>query len=73
MSFEVSWIISEFMNLTYEVIGFSQVIIPNGDFQRLSWQLRERDLIEELLYGEGGGKEKEEEEEQVEVTLDGWS
>lgn len=36
-------------SLTYEVIGAPQVVVPHRHLQRLVGQLRQRDLVEELL------------------------
>lgn len=35
--------------LTDEVVGASQVVVPHRHLQRLVAQLRQRDLVEELL------------------------
>lgn len=37
------------LQLTYEVVGLSQVIVPHCDFQGLGGQLGEGDFVEELL------------------------
>lgn len=36
--------------LTYEVVGASQVVVPHRHLQRLVAELRQRDLVEELLW-----------------------
>lgn len=39
------------VGLTDEVVGASQVVVPDRHLQALLSQLRQRDLIEELLQG----------------------